>query len=138
MIFHPEAPITVKVGAIGVLLLSIADSLYRYQSAAIHQDASAWGTVLRPLLGLSVGISFAWGIARMNGLFYWFWLFPSTLLFGVLIVDGFYRMFRPEPNSGYLSVDVLLWLITALLLWAPASLRAFSRQGSLGARRDVG
>src|SRR5438093_2498786 len=78
---HREAPITVRIGAIGVFQLAAGDAIdqLRWVRAVPTGEMAFWAAVLRAAVSVAVGVFFALGIARLNGVIYLCW-FALTLL----------------------------------------------------------
>ena len=138
-----RAPITVRLGAIGVLLFAAADAVNHIRWLhPMPADASLlWAGVARTVFSLSLGALLAWGIASMHGLFYVLWFALTILMSGVELGLALWRLVSTSPtissikSGGELLVMGLLWLVTSALLLAPASVRAF---WSRDQARDVG
>ena len=67
-LFHRDAPITVRIGAIGVFLLAAADatSHIRWSWSMPTGAMTFWAAALRAAVSVAVGLFFALGIARLN------------------------------------------------------------------------
>src|SRR5262245_8765876 len=145
MIFNRNAPATVRIGAVGALLAALADSAVRigWSWSMPPSEATLWTTIVRPLISFVVGVCFAWGIAQLNGLFYWSWFIVSLILIVTMLVMPIYRLFLASPDIGAVTVGPsffivgLLWLLTTAMLLTPSSIRAFWSHGHLGLGRDV-
>ena len=132
-VFHPDAPGTVKLGAIGVALLAVLDIArhVRWLRAVPIGESIFWAGLLRVGVTLGVGLCLAWGIARLNRGLYLSWFAISLLFAGVEIALPAWHLISLSPDIGAIAVGPqavimsLLWLVTAALLVTPASVRAF-------------
>jgi len=139
-LYDPAAPWTVRAGATSLALSCVLGFFWQGSMACVGDwgRPSLWDMVLRPLLSLSVGLSTAWGIARMRAMFYWFfvvgWL---AILFAMAIVVAATRSGLSTPRmSGVVdtlgALVFVTWLIAFGLLVSRPSLRAFwARPGPL-------
>ena len=136
VIFHRDAPLTVRLGAIGAFLLAIADAAF-HVSASLSAGPTLWSSVIQPLIGLSVGVMIAWGIAQLNGLAYWFWFVVCIIGFVALIAILVARLFSfsPGPGAGPPDLELvvlgLIWVMASIFLLSPSSIRTFWRKGRL-------
>ncbi len=100
-LYDPAAPWTVRAGATSLALSCVLGFFWQGSMACVGDwgRPSLWDMVLRPLLSLSVGLSTAWGIARMRAgaLVFVTWL----IAFGLLVSRPSLRAFwaRPGPLS---------------------------------------
>ena len=135
--FHQNAPATVRLGSIGTALLAVADAVVRVRGFKSVPDPefALSSTLLRAALGLVVGLTFAWGIARMHGVFYWCWFAVSLVIITVVLVVPIWRLVSISAGIGAIAIGSeavvigVLWLVTAGLLLAPSSIRAFWHRG---------
>ncbi len=145
-LFHRDAPITVRIGAIGVFLLAAADAIshIRWLWSMLTGAMTFWAAALRAAVSVAVGPFFALGIARLNSVIYLCWFALTLLMFSVELCLSVWRFVSSpagvhwvSPGSG-LPVMGLLWLLTSALLLAPVSVRAFWRHGRMASRSHVG
>jgi hypothetical protein len=137
---------TVRVGAIGVFLLSVADAMNHitWLRAMPMGEMNFWAAALRTAVSVAVGVFFAWGIARLNGIIYGCWFALTLLMIAVDLGLSVWRFVsslisgRSTSFEGGLVAMGLLWLFTSAFLLAPSSVRAFWRHGRIASRSRVG
>jgi hypothetical protein len=103
-----------------------------------------WAAVLRAAVSFVVGVFFALGMARLNGVIYLCWFALTLLMIAVELGLSVWRVVSSSTGVRWISfgsgllVMGLLWFFTSVLLLAPASVRAFWRHGRMTSRRHVG
>ena len=134
-LFHRDAPITVRLGAVGVFLLAVADAMshIRWLVSAPTGEMTFWAAVLRIAVGLAAGVFFALGIARLNGVIYACWFGLTLSMIAVELGLSVWRFVSSSTGARWISfggglpVMGLLWFLTSALLLAPVSVRAVWR-----------
>jgi len=103
-----------------------------------------WSGIVRPILGLAVAAFWAWGIAHMQGIYYWGWVaINSVALFTVAILLPFQwaGLLGSGQRQHWTSVSILEGLAILLmyvLLFSRPSLKAFwNRSKSRGTTQSV-
>lgn len=99
-------------------------------------DVSVRDGFIWPILGLSAGLLWAWGIATMIGVFYWLIVTLSgTMILGLVIamcVGALIGKWPPEEGVHWDWLEepyTLLHLLILALLFSKPSIRAFWNRG---------
>ncbi|HYS06727.1 MAG TPA: hypothetical protein VEW47_16225 [Candidatus Dormibacteraeota bacterium] len=138
-LFDRDAPKTVRAGVVCLFAANVLDfvqSLSR-QWAGGGPGPGLWQGILRPILGLVVGLVWAWGIGQMLGLFYWFWVVLMVLAAALVLVMLGLSVFG--LGSGFAGhewtppdvLGLVLILTAVILLLSKPSLRAYRSHGRL-------
>jgi len=125
----PEAPWTVKAAALRMVVFAVTEIVMTLGRGGAERPDSFLGRLwpLRELLSLSVSLLWAWLLARLNGMAYWFMLIPTGLGTVVVVVGIVLALFgvfdsplltRGDP-VGWLWI-VLLFALLALLVAKPS------------------
>jgi len=141
--FDPEAPWTVRAGAVCLACVNVFDFVLSLRSAWFDQGVppEAWSGFLRPVIGLAAGMIWAWGIGQMLGLFYWTWVSIMSLLAGAGLVGFGLSLMGYQASLVTHELDVAssaglgMVLIAYVLLVSKPSLQAYRRFGRLVPRK---
>jgi hypothetical protein len=140
--FDPDAPFTVRLASILIIPAAVwafAGGIYEYFAGTDPQIGWFKG-IASPTLHFVVVVIWARGMAKMQGIFYW-WLVIPLYLSLLMVVIG---MFINGPGvliESVLEAEVLeiahgsLWIVCAALLMSKQSLVAFWRHGRLEERQ---
>ena len=143
-LYDPAAPITVRMGALSLAVSSAAVFIHQMGLRCVGDwgNQKTLGSYLWPLLPLSIGLTWAWCIARMRGLFYWFFVVGwVAILFTMVIVVAATRpapgeVFSLRGSDLFGTLGRVTWLIAFVMLVSKPSLRAYwSRPGPLSRPR---
>jgi hypothetical protein len=138
-LFDPEAPRTVRAGAVCLFTANVLDFIHSLSSqwSGGGPGPGLWQGILRPVLGLGTGLVWAWGIGQMLGLFYWFWVVLMVLAAAVVLVMlglsvlGLASGFAGHEWTVPDVIGLVLILSAFILLVSKPSLRAYWRHGRL-------
>lgn len=137
-LLDPTAPLTVRLAALLIAGLSVFDfghtmiAMWFLDSA----DVGVWEGFIWPVLLLSLGLVWAWGIATMIGVYYWLIVTLSgTVILGLVIamfVGALIGKWPPEEGVHWdwpEDPDTLVSLLILALLFSKPSIRAFWNRG---------
>src|SRR5260221_1426751 len=144
-IFDPDAPWTVRAGAVCLAVLSVVDFAVSFSGAWSDGGArpGPWHAVFRPVIGLSAGLGWAWGVVYMLGVFYWGWVIMvmfAAVVAGVMMALSVSGTDFPIASHTWTlgdGIGLALVLATFVLLVSKPSLQAFWRHGRLSPRKST-
>jgi len=138
----------VRAGAVCLAVVSVFDFTCSVLTTWSEGGLSLglWRAVYRPLIGLSAGLAWAWGIAHMLGVFYWVWvalIVFAAVAFVVMLILPMIDFGAPLEPHGWTVADgigLALVLAACVLLLSTPSVRAYRRHGRLSPRKstDIG
>ncbi len=137
----PEAPRTVRVGA-ALMLVAVALAFVREVTthwSGAGANPGIWAGVIAPIVGLSVGVIWARGIAHMGGIYYWCWVAMvsavsiALVMLGSLSWAGQLGPWRSVSWTPMSMLEVACVLVSSVLLLSKPSIIAFWKRGSTGA-----
>jgi hypothetical protein len=138
-LFDADAPWTVRAAAVCLTLETLLDFVYSLFTtwSGSAPNPRVWRGVVRPLIGLSAGLAWSWGIAQMLGVFYWGWVVVMALVAIICLVTmilaalGLESAFAAQAWSAAEILGLVLVVASFILLVSKPSLRAYWQKGRL-------